>query len=249
MEIRNQKIILTGGAGSVGKFLAEKLGQEGAKVIIIDNNIDKLEQILSENPNLVGYPCNLVDYEEVTKCIHDIFVEHPNISVLINNAGLIYSTPLINLASSAERRHDFLTWQKVLDANLTSTFNTGVSVIDKMIQNRTKGLIINISSISAAGNPGQTAYSAAKAGVDALTSTWCKEVSILGIRVAGVSPGFFDSTSTKEALSENNLDKLIKKIPSQRLGKLDELYKSIKFIIENDYFNGKVLDIDGGLII
>lgn len=248
-HIAGKKIILTGGVGSLGSYLSGRLKSNGAEVFIIDNNQEKLDRLLSENDGIKGYKCDLKDFEDTAKCIHKIFEEAPEISILINNAGLIFSSPLINLLSAADRRHDFASWQKVIDANLTSVFNAGVNVIDKMVRNRTRGLVINISSIAACGNPGQTAYSAAKAAVDALTKTWSKELFMLGIRVAGISPGFFDTPSTKAAVSGGNLEKIIKKIPSQRLGKTDELFHAVKFIIENDYFNGKILEIDGGLVI
>lgn len=249
MNITKLKIIVTGGAGSIGSFLAGQLADAGATVIIIDKDADKLAAALAVKPGLLGYSCDLTDYNDVTKCVHKIFTDHLDVAVLINNAGFIYSAPLINLISAADRRHDFANWQKVIDANLTSVFNAGVSVIDKMVRSRTKGLLINVSSISAAGNPGQTAYSAAKAGVNALTVTWSKELFMLGIRVAGIAPGFFDTASTRSSVSESNIDKIVKKIPSQRLGTLQELFSSVKFIIENDYYNGKILEIDGGLVI
>ena len=115
--------------------------------------------------------------------------------------------------------------------------------------NRSKGLIINISSISANGNAGQSAYSAAKAGVNALTKTWSRELSMFGIRTAGIAPGFFDTPATHTALKENTLKKIISEIPSKRLGNLEELTKSVLFIIENDFFNGKILEIDGGMVV
>lgn len=248
MQVSNSKIIITGGAGSVGSFLAREFSELGCGVIIIDRNEEQVKNV-SAKKNIKGYVCDLTNFEETSKCVHRIFQENPGISVLLNNAGLIYSAPLINLLSASDRRHDFLQWQNVIDANLTSVFNVGVNVIDKMIREKTKGLVINVSSISANGNPGQTAYSAAKAGVNALTATWSKELFMLGIRVAGISPGFFDTTSTRNALSESNINKIAQRIPSQRLGKPEELFNAIKFIIENDYFNGKVLQIDGGLVI
>ena|ERR1051326_67927 len=249
MEIAKSKILITGGAGSIGSFLASRFTSAGSTVCIVDCNDEKVKQVSAADKNVSGYVCDLTNFEDTTKCIHRIFQDHPDLSIVINNAGLIYSSPLINLLSVADRRHDFAQWHKVIDANLTSVFNVGVNAIDKMIRAKTKGLVINVSSISANGNPGQTAYSAAKAGVNALTATWSKELFMLGIRVAGISPGFFNTDSTKNALSESHIDKITKKTPSQRLGKPDELFNALKFIIENDYFNGKILELDGGLVI
>ena len=116
-----------------------------------------------------------------------------------------------------------------------------------LLKNKVKGLIINISSIAARGNPGQTSYSAAKAGVNALTYTWSKELAPFGIRVAGISPGFFDTESTRTALSQARIEKITQSIPLKRLGKLDEILLSLKFIIENDYLTGRLIELDGGL--
>jgi 3-oxoacyl-[acyl-carrier protein] reductase len=121
------------------------------------------------------------------------------------------------------------------------------NVVEKMILNKERGLIINISSISAQGNMGQSAYSASKAAVEALTKTWSKELGMFKIRCACIAPGFMDSPSTRESLSENMLSKWQKSIPIGRLGELDELLSAVEFIIRNDYFNGKVLALDGGL--
>lgn len=249
MHIEGTTIIITGGAGSIGSFLARDFARLNAQVVIIDKDKTALEAICRSEKNIEGYICDLTDFSEVTNIVHQIFEKHPDVSVLINNAGLIYSSPLINLLSTTDRRHDVKKWQEVIDANLNSVFNTGVNVIDKMVRNHIKGLIVNVSSIASKGNPGQTAYSAAKAGVDALTHTWSKEMFMLGIRVAGIAPGFFETRSTQTALNPNHLNTIIKKTPSQRLGQLEELAKGLKFIIETDYFNGKILELDGGLII
>ena len=145
--------------------------------------------------------------------------------------------------------HDFNDWRKIIEVNLNSVFYVSCNVISKMIGDRTKGVIVNISSISAAGNSGQSAYSAAKAGVNSLTATWAKELSPLGIRVVGVSPGFSDTNSTKTALNETIIKKIKKEIPLKRLADPQEIVEAILFGIKNDYMNGKVIEIDGGLIV
>jgi 3-oxoacyl-[acyl-carrier protein] reductase len=118
-----------------------------------------------------------------------------------------------------------------------------------MTSSRTKGLILNISSIAAHGNVGQSAYSAAKAGIEALTKTWSKELGMFRIRCACIAPGFFNTSSTQENVNEHMLDKWKKSIPLGKLGELNDLLSATKFIIENDYFNGKILSLDGGLTI
>ena len=166
---------------------------------------------------------------------------------MINNAGIIHNEPLVKLSSNGIQKHSLENWNKVISVNLDSVFNMTSNVVEKMILKRTKGLIINISSISANGNAGQTVYSATKAAVNALTFTWAKELGIMGIRVISISPGFIDINSTHISLEEEKKKEIIKKIPLRRLGKLKNIVETVLFSIENDYFTGKVIEIDGGI--
>ena len=169
--------------------------------------------------------------------------------VLINNAGVLYSAPLVKITPAGVERHDVAMWNKVLAADLNSVFFMTVCVVEKMITTRTKGVIVNISSVSAAGNAGQSAYSAAKAGVNALTAVWAKELSLMGIRVVAVAPGFTETESTRQALSEAVLRETVKKVPLKRLGRPEEIADGVISVIENDFFNGKVFELDGGLVL
>jgi 3-oxoacyl-[acyl-carrier protein] reductase len=118
-----------------------------------------------------------------------------------------------------------------------------------MVTRRTKGVIVNISSISACGNEGQTAYSAAKAAVNAMTVTWSKELGRWGIRCNAVAPGFIGTESTRHALSESNLKHVQDSTPLRRLGKAEEVAHAVTALIENDFINGVILDVNGGLTI
>jgi 3-oxoacyl-[acyl-carrier protein] reductase len=169
--------------------------------------------------------------------------------ILINNAGLIHSEPLVNILAKESRVHSLHNWHKVIAANLHSVFNVTGLVVDRMVALRKKGVLINISSVSAKGNPGQSAYSAAKAGVNALTRTWAKELGSIGLRFVAIAPGFLDTSSTRHALSEPILAKLKQQIPLHRFGQVEHVYQTVRFIIENDYVNGTVIDVDGGLVI
>jgi 3-oxoacyl-[acyl-carrier protein] reductase len=114
---------------------------------------------------------------------------------------------------------------------------------------RKPGVLINFSSIAAQGNIGQSAYAAAKAALEALTVTWSKELGVFGIRVCAVAPGFIDTPSTREALSQAMVDQWTKQVPLRRLGTASEVTHAVRFILENDYYNGQVLHLDGGLRI
>jgi 3-oxoacyl-[acyl-carrier protein] reductase len=248
MEYPNRKIIITGAASGFGSFLTEYLKDKAEKLLLIDINKDGLQKF-SGSKNVALFYCDLTDYEATTNVIKEIYEMDPDTNVLINNAGIIHSELLINFFNRQDRRHSKENWDKMLNVNLTTVFNCSVNVVDNMIRNKVKGLIINISSISANGNSGQSVYSAAKAGVNALTAAWSRELSLFSIRTAGIAPGFFDTPSTYNALKENIVKKIISEIPSKRLGQLKELAKAIDFIIDNEYFNGKILEIDGGMVL
>ncbi len=117
-----------------------------------------------------------------------------------------------------------------------------------MIENKTQGVLINISSISRAGNLGQSNYSAAKAGVVALTVTWAKELARAGIRVGAIAPGFIETEMT-QSMKPEILQQIAAAVPLQRVGKPDEIAHTVQFILENDYFSGRTIEVDGGLRI
>ena len=244
----NLKIIITGAASGFGMHLSNFLYGKSTKLFLLDINREGLQNF-SGYDNVSLFECDLTDYDATSNVIGKIFESDPDTNILINNAGIIHNELLINLFCRPDRRHTKETWDKIIDVNLTTVFNCSVHTADQMIRNKVKGLIINISSISSTGNTGQSAYSAAKAGVNALTVTWSRELSMFGIRTAGISPGFFDTPSTHKALNEKILNKITSEIPSARLGQLDELAKAVEFIIDNDYFNGKILEIDGGMVL
>jgi len=249
MEIRDKNIIVTGGANGIGKTLVENLVIENAHVIVIDKDLNALTILNKKYPEISCFECDVTDYTNVETTIEAIYDKFQKIDALVNNAGILYSEPIISFSTNGIKKHDITMWNKVLSIDLCSVFFITVTVVEKMMLKRTKGLIVNISSICAAGNAGQSAYSAAKAGVNALTKTWSKELSLMGIRVAGIAPGYFDIDSTHAAMSESGLKELKKEIPLRRLGKIDEVIDAILFVIRNDYFNGKILEIDGGLVI
>jgi 3-oxoacyl-[acyl-carrier protein] reductase len=170
------------------------------------------------------------------------------IDILINNAGVIYNEPLINITKT-QRKHCYETYKKMMDINLNSVFLVSSNVVEQMVMKRTKGVVINISSICAEGNQGQTAYSAAKAGVNAFTKTWAKELGPFGIRVVAISPGFINTESTNRNIDEHTLNALTKRIPLRRLGMADDIAHAVLTAIQNQYINGCVMEVHGGLTI
>lgn len=245
MELLQAKILVTGGGRGIGKYITEGLLPKAARVIVIDQD-EQLLNALPDRANLSKFQCDLTDTIGLEKTINRVFDEG-GINVCINNAGIIHSEPLINILSKTEKKHNILNWKKVIDVNLNAVFYVTANVVERMVAAKEKGVVINISSISAQGNIGQSAYAASKAAVEALTKTWSKELGMFKIRCACIAPGFFNTPSTRESLSENMLAKWQKSVAIGRLGELDELLKAVEFIIVNEYFNGKILSLDGGL--
>jgi 3-oxoacyl-[acyl-carrier protein] reductase len=248
MDISQASILVTGGGRGIGHFIALQLLGRAAKVFILDNNKELLDQ-LPDRPGLVKYLCNITVHQEVETVVEDIFKFHGGVNVCINNAGIIHSEMLVNILSKDDKKHSISNWEKVINVNLNAVFYVSSNVVERMIAGKKKGVIINISSISAQGNVGQSAYAASKAAVEALTKTWSKELGMFKIRAACIAPGFFNTPSTRESLNDHMLKKWEKGAPLNRLGELHELLSAVVFIIENDFFNGKVLALDGGLTI
>lgn len=249
MELNEKNAIVTGGLSGLGKSIVERLCCEGANVAVFDIDPEGFNKIKSEHQDAFFYHCDVTDIDQVEKSVNTYFEKVGHIDILINNAGILYNEPLIKLSPKGIEKHNIKMWHKVLETDLSSVFYMTTNVVEKMIQKRTKGVIINISSVCAAGNAGQSAYSAAKAGVNALTATWAKELGVFGIRTAAVSPGFFNTKSTHNVMNESILKEIIKEIPLRRLGKAEEVAEGIISIIKNDYFSGNVLEITGGLVI
>ena len=244
--LEKKNIIVSGGANGLGLETAERLLKEKANVIIFDLDKKKLSTL---NKAFITYNIDVTSYNQVQSAVDDIIKNFGSIDTLVNNARVIYSEPIINIMAKDDRKHSLESFKKYLDINLTSVFILSSIVIEKMVINKTKGVIVNISSISSRGNSGQTVYSAAKAGVEALTKTWAQELGIFGIRVVAVSPGFIDTESTHKVLNNKIINDLKQKIPLKALGNANHISETVLHCIENEYINGTIIRIDGGISI
>lgn len=249
MKLSDAKVLVTGGGRGVGRHLVDRLVSEAREVAVFERDEASIAELMTAQPSVRCYPCDVTDLDAVANAIKAMVSDGFESDVLVNNAGLIYSAPLINVLEKNSRVHSAEEWQRVLTANLSSVFYVTGQVVDHMLRRRKKGVVISMSSISACGNAGQSAYSAAKAGVNALTRVWAKELGGFGIRFVAIAPGFMDTVSTRAALSEANLSKLKEQVPLRKLGDVEHIYQTVRFIVENDYVNGAVLEIDGGLTI
>jgi 3-oxoacyl-[acyl-carrier protein] reductase len=249
MDLKNKKVIITGGCSGIGRQLVDTLIEECSIVGVLDINKSAFKEINKISPNVFCYECDVTNPYSVEEAVENFYNKFGSIDILVNNAGVLYSSPLVGLTLKGLKKHSYEDWTDVINTNLNSLFYVSANVVEKMLEQRVKGVIVNISSVCSAGNAGQSAYSAAKAGVNALTSTWSKELSSIGIRVVGISPGYIDTNSTRKALSDSNIENIRQEIPLKRLALTHEIIDSILFAIKNDFFNGKILEIDGGLIV
>lgn len=249
MLLSEARIIITGAGSGFGKNMALHFAKQNAKVFALDIDDKALAQLKSENIAIQSYVCDITDNPKVESVIDEIFDTDITANVLINNAGIMKNAPLINILQRPDSKHSIDLWHRVMDVNQNAVFYTTRAFAHQMVKRRNKGAIINISSIAAGGNAGQTAYSASKAAVEAMTKVWAKELGVFGIRAVAVAPGFIDTAGTHDALEEKMLKRWIEQTPLKRTGKIHEIVSAVGFVIENDFINGEVIRVNGGLIL
>ncbi|RLA10845.1 MAG: short chain dehydrogenase [Gammaproteobacteria bacterium] len=251
MDIKGNTFVVTGGAQGLGKAIGLELAAKGGRVALVDVNEAVLDKAVIEcqasGAEVRAYVANVADEQQVIDLFSSIEIDLGPVSGLVNNAGILRDGLMVKAKEGAViDRMSLAQWQAVIDVNLTGVFLCGREAATKMIESGTQGVIINISSVSRAGNAGQSNYSAAKAGVAALTVTWAQELARFGIRAAAIAPGVFE-TDMVAAMKPEAHERLLNAIPMRRTGQLDELADAVTYIFENNYFSGRVLELDGGL--
>lgn len=250
MQLKDSVIIITGGGQGLGRSMAEYLAARGARLALVDLNQERLDEAAQACKQAGGdaraYICNVADETQVVETVNQVAADFGTINGLINNAGILRDGLLIKSRDGEIQKMSLAQWQSVIDVNLTGVFLGTREVAAKMVELGSTGLIINISSISRAGNMGQSNYSAAKAGVAALTVTWAKELARYGIRVAGIAPGFIETDMTA-GMKPEALEKMTSGIPLKRMGKPEEIAHSAAYLFENEYYTGRILELDGGI--
>ena len=251
MDTKGKTIVITGGGRGLGRSMALAFAHKGANLALLDLNQEDLltsaELCQKAGVKAKTYVANVADEKQVEEVFAKIKTDFGQIDGLVNNAGIIRDGLLVKYKEGqVEKRMSLSQWQSVMDVNLTGVFLCGREAATHMIEQGQPGVIINISSVSRAGNIGQTNYSAAKAGVAAMSVTWAKELSRYNIRCAAIAPGFIH-TEILDAMKPEALDKMAAGIPLKRIGLPDEIAKSALFIFENDYFTGRIIETDGGI--
>ncbi len=250
MQLEDKVIIITGGGQGLGRAMAEHLAGRGARLALVDLNQERLAEAVAACRDAGGearaYLCNVADEAQVVAMVEQVASDFGALHGLVNNAGILRDGLLLKVKDGQIGKMSLAQWQAVIDVNLTGVFLCTREVAAKMVELKSEGAIVNISSISRAGNMGQTNYSAAKAGVASATVVWAKELARYGIRVAGVAPGFIE-TEMVASMKPEALEKMTAGIPLKRMGKPVEIAQAVAFIFENDYYSGRILELDGGL--
>lgn len=251
MDIKGKVIVITGAARGLGAAMARRLATHGPTLALVDLEADSLTDCASAcaaaGASVQTYAANVAKEADVVELFDRIVTDCGTVDALVNNAGITRDALLLKYKDGEMlSKMSLEQWQSVIDVNLTGVFLCGREAAERMVKTGAKGVIINIASISRAGNMGQTNYSAAKAGVQAMAVVWAKELARYGIRVASIAPGFIE-TEMVLGMKPEAREKITAGIPLKRMGQPDEIAHTVEFILQNDYVSGRCFEIDGGL--
>ena len=252
MKLEQTKMIVTGGAQGMGRHFALRLAGAGAQVAALDVNEEGLSSLASEAKDLPGglhtRVVNVAKESEVHQAVDWAADAMGGLTGLINNAGILRDGLLVKKDKNTQEIvvMSYEQWQAVIDVNLTGATLMARDTVAKMIDRGEKGVIVNMSSIARYGNRGQSNYAAAKAALAANTKTWAQEFARYGIRVGAIAPGMIETPMT-QGMNPKAREALVKAIAVGRIGEPEDIWIAVKFIIECDYFNGRTIDVDGGL--
>lgn len=248
MKLRGGRVLITGAASGVGLGCAQHFSELGARVWGLDNDAGALEKARNLAPGLAErlLHCDVGRPDEVESSVDRVLSEDGGLDVVLNNAAILRDQTLVSRLGKRVKKHSVEDWLATLDSNLTGTFLVAREVAANWLANRAHGVIVNTSSVVRSGNPGQSAYAACKSAIDSLTVTWSQELAPYGIRVAGIAYGFAETGLTRN-IPPMFLEQIRRKSAVGRFGSVAELVNGVQFIVENDYFAGRVLEIDGGL--
>ena len=240
-SLKNKNIIVTGASGGIGNAIVEKLYKEGANILATGTRIEKLEELKSKFDNIRILKFDILQHEKIEEFINNATNElGGSLDCIVNNAGITKDNLTI--------RMNLDEWKNVIDINLTSTFLMCKYSIKKMLKNKA-GKIINISSVVGhTGNVGQANYTASKAGIVAMSKSLSIEYAKKNININCISPGFINTAMTDQ-IDEKYKEAIIAKIPSNRLGKPQDIANAVIFLgsDQSDYINGETIHVNGGM--
>lgn len=254
MQLDQKLVVITGSGRGIGRAMAVAFAGKRANVALLDLNPADLEQTraLCEAQGVQArtYVCSVTREDDVGATLDAVVGDFGRLDVMINNAGITKDALLVKAQDGkVVGKMSLDQWQAVIDVNLTGVFLGAreaaarmISLIGSGVANG--GCIISTSSISRAGNMGQSNYSAAKAGVAAMTVVWAKELARYGIRTGAIAPGF-TRTDILDAMKPEMIERALAAVPLKRMAEPAEMAHAAIFIAENDYFSGRVIEVDG----
>ncbi len=249
MRLEDAQVVLTGAAGGLGRRFALELLAAGAAVAAGDADAAGLRALRREAEGLPGRlhvaVVDVTDEESVARFVAEADGALGGVNSLIHAAGILRDGLLVQRDGEAVRTMTLAQWRKVLDVNLTGAFLVTREVAARMVAAGRGGVVVHLSSLSRHGNPGQANYAASKAGLDAAVRTWALELAPFGIRVGAVAPGVTD-TGFLQGIAPERLAAFAAAVPLGRLGKPEEMWAAVRFVFECEFFNGRVLEVDGG---
>ena len=242
-SLKDKNIIVTGASGGIGNSIVEKLSQNGANILATGTRIEKLEELKEKFTNIKILKFDISQHDKIEEFIENATKElGGTLDCIVNNAGITKDNLTIRMSLEE--------WSKVININLTSTFLMCKYSIKKMLKNKS-GKIINITSVVGhTGNVGQANYTASKAGIVAMSKSLAIEYAKKNINVNCISPGFI-STAMTDQIDEKFKETIIAKIPSNRLGKPEDIANAVNFLSsdQSDYINGETLHVNGGMYL
>ncbi len=253
MQLSSLKIIVTGAAQGMGAHFARRLAEAGAQVAAGDVMEEGLAQLAESTQGLPGKvhtrKLDVSSEAEVGAFVDWAHEAMGGLNGLINNAGILRDGLLVKRDKTTGEVIKLTKdkWDAVLAVNLTGAMFMVRDVVTKMASTEQKpGVIVNMSSIARHGNRGQSNYTSAKAALAANTVTWAREFAAYGVRVGAVAPGMIETPMT-QGMNQKARDALVTNIPVGRIGLPEDIWLAVKFVLECDYFNGRTIDVDGGL--
>jgi 3-oxoacyl-[acyl-carrier protein] reductase len=242
-NLKDKNIIVTGASGGIGNSIVERLNQNGANILATGTRIEKLEELKKKFNNIKILKFDISEHDKIEEFIENATKQlGGSLDCIVNNAGITKDNLTIRMSLEE--------WSKVININLTSTFLMCKYSIKKMLKNKS-GKIINITSVVGhTGNAGQANYTASKAGIVAMSKSLAIEYAKKNINVNCISPGFI-STAMTDQIDEKFKETIIAKIPSNRLGKPDDIANAVNFLSSDqaDYINGETLHVNGGMYL
>ncbi len=253
MQLSDMKIIITGAGGGMGAHFATRIVEAGGQVAACDLNEEGLKALAdkcAKGPGNVHIQrCDVGDEAAIGAFVDWAYGAMGGLNGLVNNAGLLRDGLLVKQDRNTGEvvKMSKADWQLVIDVNLTGATFMVRDVVAKMVSEGQKpGVIVNMSSIARHGNRGQSNYVSAKAALAANTVTWSREFSRFGIRVGAIAPGMIETPMTR-GMNQKARDALVANVPVGRVGEPEDIWRAVQFVIECDYFNGRTIDVDGGL--